>query len=96
MLAEAGGGGTTANRLHEGVMLTWTEKLIDAMAGGRTALSEVMLPPTLPCNLPPKGGNVTLTFLLETVGCIVLSKRARNRAAQPTSSSNPQPIPYKS
>ena len=48
----------------------------------------VIRPPT--CN-PPR--NVTLTFLLETVGCTVLSKKAGNRAAQPTSSSNPQPIP---
>ena len=44
---------------------------------------------------PPllRGGNVTLTFLLETVGCTFLSKRAGNRDSQPTLSSNPQPMP---
>ena len=50
-------------------------------------------PPAPQSPPPPRGGNVTLTFLLETVGCTVVSKRARNGAAQPTSSSSPQPIP---
>ena len=46
------------------------------------------------CNPPPlQSPTPTLTFLLETVGRTVLSKRAGNRAQQPTSSSNPQPIP---
>ena len=39
------------------------------------------------------GGHVTLTFLLETVGCTVPPKRTGNRPAWPASSSNPQPIP---
>ena len=54
--------------------------------------SRYLIPPLQPPP-PPKGSNVTLTFLLETVGCTVLSKRAGNRAVQPTSSSNPQPVP---
>ena len=63
--------------------------------GSRSPATVVMVPPAL-CRLPPRlqspPPNVTSTFLLETVGCTVLS-RAGNRAAQPTSSSNPQPIP---
>ena len=47
----------------------------------------------LDSTFPPLCNHVTLTFLLETVGCTVVSKRAGNRAAQPNPSSNPQPAP---